>query len=86
MNAGLKNVRDLGAADLGRGLAEGAFSSEELTRELLELVAAQDRYGAFLATHEDSSLNQARRADALRAAGQAGPLTGVPADCPAPAW
>ena len=78
MNAGLKNVRDLGAADLGRGLAEGAFSSEELTRELLKLVAAQDRYGAFLATHEDSSLNQARRADALRAAGQAGPLTGVP--------
>jgi aspartyl-tRNA(Asn)/glutamyl-tRNA(Gln) amidotransferase subunit A len=45
---------------------------------LLALVAAQDRYGAFLARHEDSSLAQARRADAQRAAGQAGPLTGVP--------
>jgi aspartyl-tRNA(Asn)/glutamyl-tRNA(Gln) amidotransferase subunit A len=44
----------------------------------LSALAAQDRYGAFLATHEEHTLAQARRADTLRAAGQGGPLTGVP--------
>jgi aspartyl-tRNA(Asn)/glutamyl-tRNA(Gln) amidotransferase subunit A len=68
----------LGVADLSRGLAAGTFSSEEVARDLLSALAAQDRYGAFLATHEEHTLAQARRADALRAAGQGGPLTGVP--------
>ena len=78
MSATSASIRDLGVADLSRGLAAGTFSSEEVTRELLSALAAQDRYGAFLATHEEHTLAQARRADALRAAGQGGPLTGVP--------
>jgi aspartyl-tRNA(Asn)/glutamyl-tRNA(Gln) amidotransferase subunit A len=78
MNATSASIRDLGVADLSRGLAAGTFSSEEVTRELLSALATQDRYGAFLATHEEHTLAQARRADALRAAGQGGPLTGVP--------
>jgi aspartyl-tRNA(Asn)/glutamyl-tRNA(Gln) amidotransferase subunit A len=78
MSATSASIRDLGVADLSRGLAAGTFSSEEVTRELLSALAARDRYGAFLATHEEHTLAQARRADALRAAGQGGPLTGVP--------
>jgi len=72
------SIRDMGVAELGRRLAAGTFSSEELARELLGSIAQQDRFGAFLATHEEHTLAQARRADALRAAGKAGPLTGVP--------
>jgi aspartyl-tRNA(Asn)/glutamyl-tRNA(Gln) amidotransferase subunit A len=78
MSATSASIRDLGVADLSRGLAAGTFSSEEVARELLSALAAQDRYGAFLATHEEHTLAQARRADTLRAAGQGGPLTGVP--------
>lgn len=68
----------MGVAELGRGLAAGTWSSEELAREMLANIAGQDRYGAFLATHEELTLAQARRADAQRASGQAGLLTGVP--------
>ena len=67
-----------GVAALGRALAEGDCSSVELTQALLERATAQDRFGAFLATHAESALAQAREADARRARGQAGPLTGVP--------
>jgi aspartyl-tRNA(Asn)/glutamyl-tRNA(Gln) amidotransferase subunit A len=69
----------MGVAELSRGLAAGTFSSEDITRELLAGLAERDRFGAFLAiTPEDVALAEARRADALRHAGQAGPLTGVP--------
>jgi len=69
----------MGVAQLSRGLAAGTFSSEDITRELLAGLAERDRFGAFLAiTPEDVALAEARRADALRHAGQAGPLTGVP--------
>jgi aspartyl-tRNA(Asn)/glutamyl-tRNA(Gln) amidotransferase subunit A len=78
MSATSASIRDLGVAALGRGLAAGTFSSEEVARDLLAAIAAQDRYGAFLATHAEQTLAQARRADAVRAAGQAGVLTGVP--------
>jgi aspartyl-tRNA(Asn)/glutamyl-tRNA(Gln) amidotransferase subunit A len=82
MSAGSSSLRDLGVAELSRGLAAGTFSSEEVTRELLAALGpagAHDRYNAFLAvTPEDRALAQARRADALRQAGRAGPLTGVP--------
>ena len=67
-----------GVAALGRALAEGECSSVELTQALLERATAHDHCGAFLATHVESALAQARAADARRARGQAGPLTGVP--------
>ena len=81
----------MGVAELSRGLAAGTFSSEEVTRELLGGLrgtggpgtpgapGGTDRFNAFLAvTPEEVARAQARRADALRHAGQAGPLTGVP--------
>ncbi|MGA1318824.1 MAG: Asp-tRNA(Asn)/Glu-tRNA(Gln) amidotransferase subunit GatA [Rubrivivax sp.] len=67
-----------GVAALGRALAAGECSSVELTQSLLDRVAGHDRFGAFLSTHAASALAQARAADARRACGQAGPLTGVP--------
>jgi Asp-tRNA(Asn)/Glu-tRNA(Gln) amidotransferase A subunit family amidase len=67
----------MGVAELSRGLAAGTFSSEDITRELLAGLAERDRFGAFLAiTPEDVALAEARRADALRHAGQAGPHVG----------
>ena len=64
--------------ELSRGLAAGEFSAVELSTELLARAQSADRYGAFLAVAPDSALAEARAADAQRAAGQAGPLTGVP--------
>jgi aspartyl-tRNA(Asn)/glutamyl-tRNA(Gln) amidotransferase subunit A len=84
----------MGVAEIGRGLAAGTFSSEEVTRELLAGLRGAgtpgtpstpgspggfDRFNAFLSvTPEEVALAEARRADALRHGGQAGPLTGVP--------
>ena len=78
MSATSASIRDLGVAELGLGLAAGTYSSQELTQELLSAVGTQDRFGAFLCTDAEHALAQARHADAQRAAGQAGPLTGVP--------
>ncbi|MFM8769095.1 MAG: amidase family protein, partial [Rubrivivax sp.] len=91
MSATSASIRDMGVAELSRGLAAGTFSSEEVTRELLGGLrgaggpgtpgapGGTDRFNAFLAvTPEEVARAQARRADALRHAGQAGPLTGVP--------
>jgi aspartyl-tRNA(Asn)/glutamyl-tRNA(Gln) amidotransferase subunit A len=67
-----------GVAALSRALAQGQVSSVELTQSLLGGIAAHGELGAFLATDAELSLRQARAADARRAAGGAGPLTGVP--------
>jgi aspartyl-tRNA(Asn)/glutamyl-tRNA(Gln) amidotransferase subunit A len=71
-------LHELGVAAIGQALAAGRFSSEELTHALLERVAAHGELGAFLATDSEAALAQARSADTRRAAGNAGPLTGVP--------
>ena len=46
MSATSASIRDMGVAELSRGLAAGTFSSEEVTRELLSAPAVQD--GLFL--------------------------------------
>ncbi len=76
MSAGL--VEHASVEALARGLQQGEFSSVELTRHLLARQAAHAGLGAFLAVDAEASLAQAQAADERRAAGRAGPLTGVP--------
>ena len=76
-------MRTLGVAGWSRELAAGRISSVELTRELLalanaDLAAGPAGLGAFLAVDSAAALAQAHAADARRARGEAGPLTGVP--------
>lgn len=66
-------------AQITRGLREHLFSSVELTTALLARIDALDsRYNSFVTVDADAALAQARAADALLAAGDAPPLTGVP--------
>jgi len=67
-----------GVAALSQALAAREVSSVEVTTVLLAAIARHADLGAFLATDAERALAQARAADAARAAGQAGVLTGVP--------
>ena len=70
-----------GVAEQARALREGRISSVELTQALLargQAHAAGAGLGAYLALAGEHALAAARVADVRIAAGQAGPLTGVP--------
>ena len=67
------------AAELGRGLAAGEYSSVELTRHFLQRIEqGNGRLNAFVTVTAERALEDARRADAAIAAGRGGPLAGVP--------
>ena len=54
-------------------------SSTELTRAVLDRIhSVEDRVRAFATVTEEVALEQAQQADARIAAGEAGPLTGIP--------
>lgn len=66
-------------AELSQSLANGEFSSVELTQSYLERINRLDsNYNSFITVTEESALTQAKQADEQRAAGNAGALTGVP--------
>ncbi|MET0279862.1 MAG: Asp-tRNA(Asn)/Glu-tRNA(Gln) amidotransferase subunit GatA [Steroidobacteraceae bacterium] len=66
-------------AQLSAGLAAGHYSSVELTRASLQRVEqAQPQLNALISITAESALAAAAAADQARAAGQAGPLTGLP--------
>ncbi|MBI2313028.1 MAG: Asp-tRNA(Asn)/Glu-tRNA(Gln) amidotransferase subunit GatA [Betaproteobacteria bacterium] len=71
LNASLK--------ELAARLSAGKLSSVDLTGEFLKRIKALNpRLNAFITVDEAASLAEARAADALRAAGRATPLTGIP--------
>jgi len=64
---------------LSSQLAGKKISSIELTTEFLKRIRAlNSEYNAFITVNEEISLVQAQAADKMLAAGQAGPLTGIP--------
>jgi len=78
MSAAAKPLHEMGVAELGRALADKAFSSVELTTHLLARLADHQQLGAVLSTDRELALTQARAADARRAGGESGALLGVP--------
>jgi len=61
------------------GLRAGEFSSVEITRQFLERIKTHNpTLNCFITITDDIALEQARAADAARAKGKAGVLTGVP--------
>ena len=66
-------------AQLSAALQGGEFSSVELTRHMLQRISEQDAVlNSFITVTEEKALAQAEAADRRIAAGDAGPLTGVP--------
>jgi len=64
---------------MSSGLQSGEFSSRELTEALLKHIALHDHtLNSFITVTEELALAQAESADQRIAAGNAGPLTGVP--------
>ena len=71
-------LHTLDVSQLAAKLAAREVSSVEATQHFLDRIAASDAMGAFLSTDTEASLAQARAADARLAAGERGPLLGVP--------
>ena len=66
-------------AELAKGLDQGEFSSVELTQAYLDRINKEDsRYNSFITVTDELALRQAADADAMRAAGQATAMTGLP--------
>ena len=66
-------------SELSAALAARKLSSVELTQLCLERIAQLNgELNAFITVDAARSLSDARRADARRAKGEAGPLTGIP--------
>ncbi len=66
-------------SELSGALAARKLSSVELTRLFLERIARFDgELNAFITVDESRALSDAKKADAARSRGEAGPLTGIP--------
>ena len=75
MNGGL---HDFGVAQLSRALAGKEVSSTELVDHLLGRIDSHQHLGTFLHVDAEGARAAARAADAARARGEGGALTGVP--------
>lgn len=74
----MNDLHRLSVAEMGRALDAREVSSTELTKHLLARVATYEQLGAFLKVDPNLALQQAHAADQRRAAGERGPLLGVP--------
>lgn len=72
-------MHQLTLTEIGRALAAKQFSAEELTRTLLTRIGQVDsRLNSFITVTPELALQQARAADARRAAGEQTALLGAP--------
>jgi aspartyl-tRNA(Asn)/glutamyl-tRNA(Gln) amidotransferase subunit A len=74
----MKELHQLGVAELAIAIADQKTSSVEAAQVLLARAKQHESLGAYLAFNEDLTLAQAKAADARIAAGERGPLLGVP--------
>lgn len=72
-------LSQLSLAQIAQGLAAKSYSSVEVTQYFLKRIQHYNaELNSFITVCEESALLAAQQADLLRAAGQAGPLTGLP--------
>lgn len=71
-------LTDLSVAQMRDGLKAKSFSAVELTEAHISAVEAARALNAFIVETPELALEQARAADAAIAAGNAGPLAGIP--------
>ena len=75
----MSELYKMGIRSAANGLAEGTFSSVELTQAVIDRVHAKDgEIGAYLTFDEEGALAAAKEADERRTKGVAAPLLGVP--------
>jgi len=73
------NLHELTIHDAHQLLKNKTLSAVELTRAVLDRIAAVDeKIGAYLAVTAETALKQAQAADAAFATGKVSPLTGIP--------
>ena len=66
-------------AQISADLAAGTYTSEEITRHYLDRIKEHDTtLNSFVTVDAEGAILAAKAADAQRAAGEAGPMTGVP--------
>jgi aspartyl-tRNA(Asn)/glutamyl-tRNA(Gln) amidotransferase subunit A len=71
-------LHDLSVQQLAQALRQRQISAVETAQYFLQRSQQHDALGAFVARDEETTLAQARAADARLAQGSAGPLEGVP--------
>ena len=70
---------DLGLAQIARAMADGEFSSVEVTQEYLAQIEKENAdLNAYVTVNQELALAQAKAADDARSSGNAGPFTGIP--------
>ena len=74
----MKQIHEMGVAELGRAMDARQLSSAEATKHLLSRLADHEQLGCMLATNVEVALEYARVADNRRAGGETGALLGVP--------
>ena len=74
----MSKLTDLTLAEARDGLARKEFSATELTGAHIDRVAASDKLNAYVLKTPEKALEMAAASDAKIAAGEAGPLEGLP--------
>jgi len=74
----MTELHHLSLAQLSAKLQAKELSATELAQHYLKRMTAHQDLGAYLDTHEEATLSQAKAADARLAAGETGALLGLP--------